>query len=71
MKGVPAKSNKKATKNKFCFQGSSDEADYCSLPDCRPHSMPEDDQHTGMSPTEGEAHKDNFLGETSLNLKTI
>lgn len=61
MKGVPAQFQRKVQK-KFGFQGSSDEADNCSLPDRRTHSMPENDQHTGMSPTEGEVHKDKILG---------
>ena len=46
----------------FDFQGSSDEADDCTLPDRRPHTMPQNDQHTGMSPIEGEANRDNILG---------
>ena len=58
MKGVPAQFQRKVQK-KFGFQGSSDEADNCSVPDRCPHSMPENDQHTGIS-EKGRCTKTNF-----------
>ena len=72
MKGMLAQIQRKVQK-KFGVQGSSDEADNCSLPDRRTHSMPENDQHTGMRPTEGEVQRQHFRAKLikSANFKTI
>ena len=50
-------------------QGAPDATNNCSLPDRCAHTMPEDDQHSGICPVEEEVHKDQIKGKKVKVLK--